>query len=107
MDLADRSIENPQKRRQIQLEARRYFAGNALYLFALRRKAGVPLPELFPTVWRLRADLSKIGITNIAGSVSSLAILIFPSAFTNFISRFLRMARQLKSRTAIERQLEN
>jgi glycosyltransferase involved in cell wall biosynthesis len=107
VDLADRLIENLQKRRQVQLEARRYFAGNALYLVARRRKAGVPLAELFPIVWKLRADLSQIGIRNMVGSVSSLAILVFPSAFTNFVSRFLRMVRQLKSRIPIERQLEN
>jgi glycosyltransferase involved in cell wall biosynthesis len=107
LDMANRLIESPQKRREIRLEARRYFAGNALYLVALRRKAGVPLAELFPMIWKLRADLSQIGMRNMVRSAQLLAILVFPRALTNFVRRFLRMARQLKSRAHIKRQLED
>jgi glycosyltransferase involved in cell wall biosynthesis len=101
MDMADRLIENPQTRLEIQLEARRYFAGNALYLVALRRKAGAPLAEVFPVIWKLRADLSQIGMRKMVGSAGLLAILIFPTGLTNFVRRFLRTARQLKLRAHI------
>ncbi len=96
-DLANRLIENPERRRQVQLEARRYFAGNALYLIALRRKAGAPLAELFSLTWGLRADLGQLGIRKMVGASRYLAILVFPTALTNFLRRFLRTARQFIS----------
>jgi len=99
-NLAEREISDAQTRRDIQREAKAYFASNALDLIAARRKSGDSLAEVFPDLWRLRADLSQIGLRAFLRSGRPLAIVVFPRAMTRFIRHVIGLARRLKSRGA-------
>jgi hypothetical protein len=99
-NLAERQISDAQTRREIQREAKGYFASNALHLIAARRKSGASLAEVLPDIWRLRADLRQIGLRALLRSGRSLAIVVLPRAMTGFIRYVVGIVRRLKSRGA-------
>jgi glycosyltransferase involved in cell wall biosynthesis len=98
VNIADISIENPQKRRAIKLAAKRYFAHCAVQIVASARKGGVKLVEILPVAWRYRGDL--VYIRNWLGLVRSLAILFLPKLFVSWLSWVKKRGRLL---AAVER----
>ena len=93
IDTADRSIKDLQRRREIELQARRYLARHAIGIIASHRRRGAKLAEVLPVIWQSRRDLSQFGLGNVFRLTTPLALLLLPRSAIRWLRRFRRVLR--------------
>ena len=96
LDRTDRSIANTQRRQDIQVAAKRYFARYALVVLASYRREGGRLTKVVPVMWQLRRYLRHIGLSDIAKIAKPLAIIVLPISLTRRAPDVTRMRRRTK-----------
>jgi hypothetical protein len=97
VELADRFIVDVEKRQEIKLQARRYFALCAIYLLGARRRAGVKLAEVAPEIWRWRRELTWLKLGDLRRMARSIAIIFLPRMIVRLLHPFSRGLEKLKS----------
>lgn len=92
--VADRSIEDLQIRREIEMHARRFLALNSIGIVAAHRKQGAKLRQLLPVIWQRRRDLFPVGI----GNILKLPNAVVPFLLPRPMIRWLRSLKRTLSR---------
>lgn len=82
--LASLHVKDLLKRRNIQLEARRCFAGRGFTILSEYRRNGGNLQKIVNFVWRFRGDLSKVDIATI---LRFIAIILCPRPIADRLRR--------------------
>lgn len=95
IDVADRSISDLTKRRDVQQQARRYFALCAIFLFGSRRKAGAAFADVAPEIRHWRRELIGVRFSDLPGLARPLAYIFLPGAVVRFLGSFRSLARKL------------
>jgi glycosyltransferase involved in cell wall biosynthesis len=92
----DGKIEDARERRDLHLEARRYFARNAIGVIAAQYKRGMPLSATLALLWQWRGDLVHVGLRNVPDLARPIAIILLPRLVTNAVSRALSFVRHVR-----------
>jgi hypothetical protein len=92
----DGKIEDAREQRDLHLEARRYFARNAIGVIAAQYKRGMPLSATLALLWQWRRDLVHVGLRNVPDLARPIAIILLPRLVTNAVSRALSFARHVR-----------
>jgi hypothetical protein len=105
MERAGHSIESAEKRREVELQARRYFANHATSIIASHRRRGATLATVLPLIWQCRRDLTYVGADNIFRLGVPLALfLLLPGPIARSIRSGVRALRRLKSESIQHRR---
>jgi glycosyltransferase involved in cell wall biosynthesis len=94
---ADRSLKDVNRRRSVELHARRFLAFHSLGVIASHRRRGATLTELVPVIWKRRRDLTPLGIGNSRKLPRVLLPLLLPRPTIHWLRRFMQMLRRLTS----------
>jgi glycosyltransferase involved in cell wall biosynthesis len=95
----ERVVLDPQKRREVKLFVRRYFARRIIgILFSKRQRGASFTRELFPIIWRWQRDLSYIGIRDVYKLVRPISIIVLPRLIVERIRRVKRGLSELRLR---------
>ena len=90
-ELADCSVNDAQKRREIKLQIKRYCLLYISDLFCAYCYGNANYKEVLPVVWRWRRELIWADIGSISKLLTALAILLLPSPVTRWIRWGKRM----------------
>jgi len=104
LNMTNNSIEDPRKRRKIEVQARRYLARHAIGTIASGRRGGAKLTEVLPVIWQWRRGLTRLGMGDIFGSIRPITLLLLPAPMTRFLRRIIRMLRRLSSANSEQRK---
>jgi glycosyltransferase involved in cell wall biosynthesis len=77
-NIANRTIEDPRRGRQVELGARLYFARQLIFSLRNYRWKGGKMPEVRRLIWRWRRDLRHIGIVEVFRLARPIAVVFFP-----------------------------
>ena len=92
----DGAVEDAAERRDLHLEARRYFARNAIGVIGALHKRGMPLPATLALLWQWRRDLIHVGLRNVPDLARPLALILLPRLVTSAVSRALSLMRHVR-----------
>ena len=76
--MANCTIEELRKRREVELEAKRFFAREFIYTLCRFRRKGGKMSEVRRLIWRWRLDLRHIGIVEVFRLPRPIAVVFFP-----------------------------
>ncbi len=93
IDMADRSVKDPQKCREVKFLSRRFFARSTFSHISQYRREGARLAEVLPLFWRWRRELKNVGVGYIFKMSSLLSILLLPVRVAGWSRRFRRTYR--------------
>jgi glycosyltransferase involved in cell wall biosynthesis len=96
-EVADRSIRDSEKRREIEQRAKRYFALCAVYLIDSRRRGGTTLAEAVSEIWPWRSELVFLRLSDLHRLARPLANILLPRPAIQFLRLFARAGRRLGS----------
>lgn len=106
VDLVDAAIhanvQDAAERRELHLEARRYFARNSIGVIAAQYKRGLPLSATLALLWQWRRHLVFVGLRNVPDLARPMAILILPRQWTKGVSWMLGGLRNVRAAFARE-----
>ena len=103
----DVAIEDAAERRLLHVEARRYFARNAIGVIAALYKRGMAVSATLALLWQWRRDLAHVGLRNVPDLARPIAILLLPRPVTNAVSRALSIGRHARSMIARQGRREH
>jgi hypothetical protein len=92
----DAAVEEATERRDLHLEARRYFARNAIGVVGALHKRGMPLRATLALLWQWRRDLIHVGLRNVPDLARPLALILLPRPVTSAVSRALSLMRHVR-----------
>lgn len=97
INMADCSIEDPERRRKIRLLAERSFARSVVAHVTEYRREGAKLLEVLPLIWKWRRKLKKVRIGYNFRLATALAVLILPRLIADRFRRFKRTYLGMRS----------
>jgi glycosyltransferase involved in cell wall biosynthesis len=77
-NMANCTIEDPRRRRQVAWGAQLYFARRLIFTLRNYRWKGGKMPEVRRLIWRWRRDLRHIGIVEVFRLARPIAVVFFP-----------------------------
>ena len=92
----DAAVKDAAERRDLRLEARRYFARNAIGVIGALHKRGMPLRATLAVLWQWRRDLVHVGLRNVPDLARPLALILLPRLVTSAVSRALSLMRHVR-----------
>jgi glycosyltransferase involved in cell wall biosynthesis len=96
-DTAGESIENVEKRSELELQIKRYFACHATALLASHRRKDGTLAETLPLIWQWRRELAHVEFRNVFSLAHPIAIILLPRPITRWLHRSIQMMRKMIS----------
>ena len=75
---AENAIKDEQRRRKIQLQAKRYLTRHSIGIIGTHRTRGAKLREMRPLLWRWRRHLIYVGAVDILSVMRLVALLLLP-----------------------------
>ena len=97
VSMARRFVANPQRRRQLSSEAKRFFTFKAIVALRSHLYSGGQLADVLHLMWRWRWDFGRYGMGHIHLLARPFALLLLPAPVIRWVRRFKRMLRRLKS----------
>jgi len=89
IELAENSIDDPKKRRAIEMDANCFFALRLFQNLAWSRDGSTKLMDMLPTIWEWRRHWSRIGIGRMFRLSRPLIILLLPKSIGDSLLRIL------------------
>ena len=89
IELAERSIADPQKRHAIEMDADCFFALRLFQNLAWSRDDNTKLIDMLPTIWQWWRQWSRIGLSRILRLGRPLAVLFLPKSLSDGLVRIL------------------
>jgi glycosyltransferase involved in cell wall biosynthesis len=85
LDTAEDKIEDVQKRRELQLEAKRYLAHHAIGIIGSHRTRGAKLRDLHSVLWKWRQHLIYVRAEDALSVTRLVALLLLPARLIGWL----------------------